>query len=86
MNVKHDVECGGLRELRRAAGLSQQRVAELAGCSIGMIGLLERGYAPASSRVLDRVAAVLNDRSPAGKSGLGGTVLGGGAAERVRPD
>lgn len=48
-----------LRAQRRAAGFSQERVAHLAGCSSSMVRLLERGYEPATSEVLDRIAAVL---------------------------
>ncbi len=47
------------REQRLAAGLSQQRLAELARCSLNMVRLLEAGYEPTSSRVAPRVAKVL---------------------------
>jgi predicted transcriptional regulator len=49
-----------LRERRLAAGLSQQRLAELAGCSFHMITLFDNGYAPAHSRVRAKVLAVLD--------------------------
>ncbi len=49
----------GVREQRLARGLSQQRVAELAGCSLNMVRLLEAGYQPTSSRVAPRIAEVL---------------------------
>jgi transcriptional regulator with XRE-family HTH domain len=48
-----------LRERRLAAGLSQQRLAELAGVSFHMVTLLDNGYAPARSRVRARVLAAL---------------------------
>jgi transcriptional regulator with XRE-family HTH domain len=53
---------GGLREQRRAAGLSQQRVAELAGCSLTFVRVLEAGYEPVTSNVLPRIEAVLDGR------------------------
>ena len=58
---------GLLRAARKAAGLSQQRVAELAGCSVSYVRVLESGYRPENdSDVLSRIAAVLNDeRRPA---------------------
>jgi predicted transcriptional regulator len=48
-----------LRERRLAAGISQQRLAELAGVSFHMVTLLDNGYAPARSRVRARVLAAL---------------------------
>lgn len=48
-----------LREQRLAVGLSQQRLAELARCSINAVRLFERGYDPARSPVRERVVAVL---------------------------
>ena len=50
-----------LRSLRETAGFSQQRVAELAGCSLAAVALFERGYRPSTSKVLPRIVAVLND-------------------------
>jgi transcriptional regulator with XRE-family HTH domain len=55
---------GPLRERRLAAGVSQRRLAELAGCSETMIRQLERGYRPGYSAVVGRIAralAVLQD-------------------------
>ena len=57
---------GGLRGRREAAGLSQLDVARRAPCSPAMVGLLERGYKPHRSAVLDRIQRVLNDEAPAG--------------------
>jgi transcriptional regulator with XRE-family HTH domain len=50
--------------MRRAAGLSQQRLAELADCSLAAVALFERGYQPDTSAVLPRILAVLNDERP----------------------
>lgn len=60
------------REARRAAGLTQQRLAHIAGCSIGYVRHLEAGYRPqsvAQSPQLRAVAAALglpleNDDAP----------------------
>ena len=52
-----------IRELRQARGLSQERVARLAGCSTSMVRQLERGYVPVGSAVLPRVIDALNDES-----------------------
>jgi transcriptional regulator with XRE-family HTH domain len=58
-----------IRAQRRAAGLSQQRLAELAECSVAMVRVLEGGYKPAESRVLGRIADVFNEKRPAAKPG-----------------
>jgi predicted transcriptional regulator len=58
-----------LREMRRTAGLSQQRLAELAHCSLAAVALFEGGYRPARSIVLPRIINVLNESSPAGEPG-----------------
>jgi transcriptional regulator with XRE-family HTH domain len=59
-----------LRAARKAAGLSQQRLAEQAGCSVSYVRVLESGYRPeAKSDVLVRIAGVLNDENPAGEPG-----------------
>ena len=50
-----------IRALRRSAGLSQQRVAELAGCSLAAVALFERGYSPDTSVVLPRIIAALRE-------------------------
>lgn len=66
---------GSLRDHRIAAGLSQQALATRADCSVAMVRLLERGYAPEGSavlvRVLDAVNVTLaqNDASPEGNPG-----------------
>ena len=62
VNANATAQGGGLRAARLAAGLSQQRVAELAKCSVGYVRVLESGYMPASdSDVVARIAAVLHD-------------------------
>lgn len=48
-----------LREARKAANLTQQKLAELADCSIAYIRVLEGGYAPDMSVVLDRIHEVI---------------------------
>lgn len=53
-----------LRALRKAAGMSQERLAQLAGCSLHTVALFERGYRPGRSDVLPRIIAVLNDERP----------------------
>jgi transcriptional regulator with XRE-family HTH domain len=50
-----------LRDLRRAAGLTQVELAHAARCSIATVALFEAGYAPERSTVLPRIIAVLND-------------------------
>lgn len=65
------VATGGLlRAARKAAGFSQQRVAEMAGCSVSYVRMLESGYQPEhESGVLIRIADVLNDKSPVSTPG-----------------
>jgi len=68
MNRNGKAEVGGgidLRTLRNAAGLSQQRVAERADCSLAAVALYERGYRPSTSTVLPRILAVLNEEGAA---------------------
>lgn len=48
-----------LRQRRLDAGLSQQRLAELARCSVQMVRVLEGGMRPTSSAVLSRIELVL---------------------------
>ncbi len=53
-------ELGSIRDRRRTLGLSQQRLAEAAGCSLSMVRLLEAGYVPSpDSAVAARIAAAL---------------------------
>jgi predicted transcriptional regulator len=60
----------GLREHRRRRGITQQRLAELAGCSLSMVRILEAGAKPRKSAVLGRIVSVLNDEDLAGQRGL----------------
>jgi predicted transcriptional regulator len=50
-----------LRERREKAGLTQQRLADLARASRSMIRLLEAGYAPARSDVRERIDRLLTE-------------------------
>lgn len=64
---------GPLRVRRRAARLSQQRLAELAGCSVAMVRVLEGGYQPTKSKVLGEITkalAHLEDEDLAATRGL----------------
>jgi transcriptional regulator with XRE-family HTH domain len=66
--AKATPEGGDLRQLRRAAGLSQQELAERTHCSIAIVRLLESGYQPKHSDVLPRLVAVLeSDTAPMGE-------------------
>ena len=57
---------GGIGDLRRSAGLSQQELANRAACSIGMVRMIEAGAVPKRSSVLPRVIAALdNERATA---------------------
>jgi predicted transcriptional regulator len=58
-----------VRQRRCAAGLTQQRLAQLADCSISYVRLLERGYEPNDSTVAPRIMRALNDSSPGGDQG-----------------
>jgi DNA-binding transcriptional regulator YiaG len=64
------------KRMRRARGLSQQKLAALAGCSLSYVRYLESGYAPASGGpVRDRVLRALKDgegraHGPASPSGV----------------
>lgn len=51
---------GSIRERRRRKGLTQEQLADRAGCSIDYVRLLDRGYVPRYSDVLPRVLSVLN--------------------------
>jgi predicted transcriptional regulator len=56
------IESGlSLRERRLAVGVSQQRLAELAGVSFHMVTLLDNGYSPSRSRVRAKVLAALDE-------------------------
>ena len=58
-----------LRALRERAGVSRQRLAELAGCSFGAVTQFERGLRPSRSATLARIVGVLeilNEQRPGG--------------------
>lgn len=62
------VEHRDLRTARRDAGLSQEALARLAGCSTGYLRLLERGYRPAAGWVTQSLlAAIERHRAEAGE-------------------
>jgi transcriptional regulator with XRE-family HTH domain len=56
---------GDIRGARLAAGLSQQKLAGSADCSISMVRLVEAGYRPEPSAAIERIVSVLNDETPA---------------------
>ncbi len=79
---KSRVPSGDLRERRLACGLTQQRLAALAGVSIASIALYEAGYTPTRSRhVLERVLAVLDEERPADGPGAQETARQGRHAD-----
>jgi transcriptional regulator with XRE-family HTH domain len=51
-----------LKDARQAAGLSQERLAQLAGCSTSTVRLAERGWQP-SPEMSARLAKALEPRS-----------------------
>lgn len=61
MTSKASDRAGGLRERREAAGLTQQALAAEARCSLAIVALYEAGYRPATSVVLPRLLAVLDE-------------------------
>jgi transcriptional regulator with XRE-family HTH domain len=64
MNTNAKGDGGELRMRRRMAGLSQQALAERAHCSMSYVALLEKGFTPISSLVLERIVAVLDGGPP----------------------
>lgn len=56
---------GSIRAARRSADLTQEQLAERAGCSVNYIQLLERGYQPRYSDVLPRLLGVLEEATAA---------------------
>ena len=50
-----------LRERRERLGLSQRRLASFAGCSISTLRLVEHGWRPAQSDVVERIERVLTE-------------------------
>lgn len=82
-NITHG--SGDLREQRLAAGLSQLELAQVAGCSPSMLGLIDRGYRPSGGNVLARIEAALrgieaHEKRPAGEPGASTTLAVGAAA------
>lgn len=57
-------QASGVREQRLAAGLTQEKLARAADCSLAYVQTIEGGYAPdpAASPVFRRIAQVLERR------------------------
>lgn len=53
-----------IRSLRAENNLSQQRVAELAGCSVSTVRLVEGGWVPSAAMAEKLAAAVLAKDGP----------------------
>ncbi len=70
-------QVGSLRELRRAAGLTQEAVARRAACSTSYVRLLEAGYQPEVSDVLVRIAQALIPHNDVETAGNGLDAQGG---------
>lgn len=49
-----------LRELRKAADLTQEQLSEKAGISIDFIGMMERGIRSPSPETLEKLSEALN--------------------------
>ena len=60
-----------VRARRLAAGVSQQDLAQRAGCSLSAVRLFESGYAPEHSATLARVERVLDELGFRLEPGLG---------------
>lgn len=58
-----------LQDLRKRAGLSRQRLAELCSCSYGAIAAFELGARPAVSPTLERAVKVLQTLVPETEGG-----------------
>lgn len=82
-----------MREARRASGLSQQRLATIAGVSIGYVKRIEEGYrpvdpdgSPAYMRVVHALMSsdLSNDEEPASKAAVGREEVNPSAGRRTR--
>lgn len=61
MNAKATPPVGGtVRELRLAAGLTQEQLARVAGCSLSYIRLVEGGYRPSSAASSPKLRRLLD--------------------------
>jgi transcriptional regulator with XRE-family HTH domain len=58
-NAQYTRETGGIRSQRRHAGLTQQQLAEIVGCSMSYVRLLEAGFTPSEGEVLPRIERAL---------------------------
>jgi transcriptional regulator with XRE-family HTH domain len=61
MSTNDTAPPGSLRAARAEAGLTRQRLAQLAGCSESYLQLLEGGFNPGDSEVRPRVEEVLRE-------------------------
>jgi transcriptional regulator with XRE-family HTH domain len=76
---------GRIRERRLAAGLSQDRLARLARCSVSMVLSIERGYVPQRSAVLPRVERALDAYLPPNEQRPGTTPTAAAKADDPGP-
>lgn len=65
----HTVLMQNLRQIRRARGFSQVELAEMVGCSQGMISKIEKGQANPTLDIIEAIAGALKV-SPAAVFGL----------------
>lgn len=67
MSAKATQAPGPIRQLRRAAGLTQEALAREVGCSTAYVRMIEGGYEPdpGASPVFARVLAHLTNDDPA---------------------
>jgi transcriptional regulator with XRE-family HTH domain len=65
----HTVFMRNLRQIRQQKGLSQVELAEMVGCSQGMISKIEKGQANPTLDLIEAIAQAL-DTSPASVFGL----------------
>lgn len=71
MNVNGRSTAGSLRTARKELGLSQEALARLANCSKDYVRLLESGYCPEKSAVLDRLLLALQKSDDPADNGAG---------------
>ncbi len=65
LTLDREADAKALRTLRKEAGISQQRLAELARCSIATVRLYEGGYRPNPEMVAKLVAVLKDDEGAA---------------------
>lgn len=77
MNVNGRSTAGSLRTARKELGLSQEALARLADCSKDYVRLLESGYCPEKSAVLDRLLIALQNSDDPADNGADAKTDGG---------